>query len=93
VCEINPYFIVKNSCVISAICYINFNCSRKDFSMSYSETSGENQETKCDSVLGLLIMMGRVDMLITLISGIVFFLGGCVKLVGVSFPDSAFFCY
>jgi hypothetical protein len=70
---------------------VNFSCSRSDFSIYFSEPSEENRETKNDFVLGFLVMMGREDTLLTPINGILFLLGGCVLLLGVTFTDNAFF--
>jgi hypothetical protein len=55
--------------------------------MSFPETLRDNK----DFVPGLLVKMGSVDKLLSLISVMLFLLGGCVILLGVSFTASTIF--
>jgi hypothetical protein len=55
--------------------------------MSFAYTSQENREIKSDFVLGILVTMGRMDMLVTLI----LFLLGCSMLLAVAVTDDIFY--
>jgi hypothetical protein len=60
--------------------------------VSFAAKSGENRGTKSYLVLGLLVMMGSVDTLLTPINGILFLLG-CGMLSAVAVIDDIFFFF